>query len=162
VPLRGLLAALLTLSLTLLVGGCGLAIPSDPDGTLNRVRAEGVLRAGASVSPGWVTVSPDRREPVGREPELVERFASSLGAEVEWTLAGEEHLVGLLEKGDLDLVVGGLTDQNVWVDKAALTRPYAEERVAGTTEKHVMMVPMGENAWQSELERWLDRNAGGS
>ncbi|WP_148573400.1 transporter substrate-binding domain-containing protein [Nocardioides caldifontis] len=156
-----LLARLAAVLLILLVGGCALSVPSDPDGTLDRVRDDGVLRAGASVSPGWVDVSADGRRPVGREPDLVMRFAESLGAEVEWTLGGEEHLVGLLEKGDLDLVVGGLTDQNAWVDKAALTRPFAEERVAGTTEKHVMMVPMGENAWQSELERWLDENAGG-
>ena len=37
-----------------------------------------------------------------------------------------------------------------------LTRAYTEVEVAGTTEAHVMMVPMGENALQCELERWLD------
>ena len=43
--------------------------------------------------------------------------------------------------------------------KVALTRAYAEIDERGTTEEHVMMVPMGENALQSELERWLDEHA---
>jgi ABC-type amino acid transport substrate-binding protein len=129
-----------------LLAACGLTIPTDPDGTLDRVRDEGVLRAGASPGPGWVTIADGR--PGGREPTLVTGFAESLGAEVEWTVAGEEELVRLLEAGDLDLAVGGFTEDNAWVDKVGLTRAY--------TGTHVMMVPMGENAFHSRLELWLD------
>ena len=71
-------------------------------------------------------------------------------------MAGEEELVRLLEDGKIDLAVGGFTDTNAWVDKVGLTRAYTEVEAAGTTEAHVMMVPMGENALQVELERWLD------
>ncbi len=131
----------------LLLSACGLTIPTDPDGTLDRVREDGVLRVGASPTPGWVEVA-GGADPSGHEPQLVEDFADDLGVEVEWTVAGEEELVSMLEDGDLDLAVGGFTDANAWVDKVGLTRPY--------TEAHVMMVPMGENAFQSELERWLD------
>lgn len=143
----------------LILTGCGLTIPTDPDGTLDTVHTEGVLRVGASVRPGWVETG-DGREASGREPDLVRGFAEHLGVDVEWTLAGEEHLVGLLEHGELDLAVGGITEDNPWVSKVGLTRPYAEATVDGTTEKHVMMVPMGENAFQSELERWLDEHGG--
>lgn len=144
-----------------MLAGCGLSVPTDPDGTLDRVRSDGVLRVGASPSPGWVDVTGER--PSGREPELVERFAGDLGVEVEWTVGGEEHLVRLLEDGAIDLAVGGVTDENPWVDKVGLTRHYVEVSAAGATEegateRHVMMVPMGENAFQSELERWLDEN----
>jgi hypothetical protein len=90
----------------------------------------------------------------------VEAFAEDHGAEVRWTVAGEEHLVSLIEDGELDLAVGGFTDTNAWVDKVGLTRPYAEVEVNGSTEAHVMMVPMGENALQSALERWLDDHGG--
>jgi ABC-type amino acid transport substrate-binding protein len=148
-----------TALLSVLLAACGAIpddFPADPGGTLDRIRSEAVLRAGAAPNPGWVELRGAGNEPAGREPELVEEFAASLDAEVEWTVGTEEHLVSLLETGDLDLVVGGLTDQNPWVEKAGLTRPYAEETVDGTTEAHVMMVPMGENALQSELERWLD------
>ncbi|MDF9717646.1 transporter substrate-binding domain-containing protein [Nocardioides sp. ChNu-153] len=147
-------ASILLVLVTTLLSACGLSIPTDPDGTLDAVRRDGVLRVGASPSPGWVEVGDD--DPTGREPELVEDFAHHLGASVEWTVAGEEHLVEMLEKGELDLVVGGLTDQNPWTAEAAPTRPYTEERTADGTKAHVMLVPMGENAFQSELERWLD------
>lgn len=142
---------------TWLLAGCGLQIPTDPEGTLDRVERDQVLRVGASPRPGWVEVDAEQA-PVGREPNLVEGFARSLDVEVEWTVAGEEHLVGLIEDGELDLAVGGVTDQNPWVEKVALTRPYVEVTAAGTTEAHVMMVPMGENAFLSELERWLDEH----
>lgn len=139
------------------LAGCGVTIPTDPDGTLDRVAREQVVRAGAAPNRDWVRVEgPDR--PAGHEVRLVEEFAAGLGARVEWTVGTEEHLVTLLEEGDLDIAVGGFTDQNLWVDMAALTRPYAEVTVGGTTEKHVMMLPLGENAWQSELEQWLDQH----
>lgn len=152
--------AALLLGAVLLASGCGLTIPTDPDGTLERVRSDGVLRVGASPSPDWVDI--DDGPPSGREPALVTAFAADVGAEVEWTVAGEEELVSLLEEGRLDLAVGGFTDANAWVDKVGLTRPYVEVDESGSTEAHVMMVPMGENALQSELERWLDDHGGGT
>ena len=157
---------LVLVAAAVLLTGCGTSLlpddfPADPDGTLDRIRADGVVRVGASPRPGWVEVGDDA--PTGREPELVEAFAESLGADVEWTVTGEEELVRLLEDGEIDLAVGGFTADNLWVSKVGLTRSYAEVEVAGTTEAHVMMVPMGENALQSELERWLDTqpSAGG-
>lgn len=145
-----LLAGAVALTMTVLLGGCGISVPTDPDGTLDRVRTEGVLRAGASPRPGWVAV--DGADPSGREPDLLARFADDLGADLEWTVAGEEELVRMLEDGEVDVAVGGFTEDNAWVDEVGLTRPYL-----GT---HVMMVPMGENALQSELERWLDDHGG--
>lgn len=150
---RDLLVRTVVLAVTvLLLGGCGISIPTDPDGTLDRVRAEGVLRAGASPRTGWVAV--DGGDPSGREPGLVVRFADDLGADLEWTVAGEEELVRMLEHGEIDIAVGGFTEDNAWVDEVGLTRAYVG--------KHVMMVPMGENALQSELELWLDDHGGGS
>ncbi len=157
--MRSLQAAAAAVATALLVSACGLTIPTDPDGTLDRVREEGVLRVGVSPRPGWVEVT-GGGAPSGREPQLVEDFADDLGAEVEWTVAGEEELVTMLEDGGLDLAVGGFTDANAWVDKVGLTRPYTEVEARGSTEAHVMMVPMGENAFQSELELWLDDHSG--
>lgn len=131
----------------LALAGCGLTIPTDPRGTLDGVRADGVLRAGASPSPGRVKVAVGA-SPSGREPSLVQGYAEHLGADLEWTVAGEEELVRLLDEGELDVAVGGFTEDNAWVDEVGLTRAYEGA--------HVMMVPMGENALQSDLERWLD------
>ena len=41
-------------------------------------------------------------------------------------MGGEETLIGRLERGELDLVIGGLTADTPWVEQAAITKPYAE------------------------------------
>ena len=133
--------------------GCS-SFPADPDGTLDRVRG-GVLRVGVSHNEPWVQVV-EETEPTGIEPELIQRFAATLQATIEWQPGGEEALMTDLEHGRLDLVIGGLTAESPWTDKAAITRPYAEARSQeGKTEKHVMAAPLGENAFLLELEKFL-------
>jgi len=135
------------------LAGCGASIPTDPSGTLEDVRG-GVLHAGVSPHDGFVMINGD--EPSGTEVDAIEAFAESLDAQIEWTIGSEEALVTHLEDGELDLVAGGLTDETPWVDKAGVTRPYAEITDAdGATRKLVMLVPMGENAFISELETFL-------
>lgn len=131
-------------------------IPTDPDGTLDRV-SSGVLRVGASPDDGLVTVEGD--EVSGPEAELVEEFATSIDARVEWTVGGEENLVFALTQGDLDLVIGGITDQTPWTDSAGVSRPYPG--IPGSGDRAiVMLVPLGENRFLSELERFLDEEVG--
>jgi polar amino acid transport system substrate-binding protein len=138
----------------LALSGCGLTIPSDPEGTLDRVEG-GVLRAGATHAEPWVVVSGDA-DPEGDEPALIERFADGLDARVEWTIGSEESLVEALERGDLDVVVGGFTDATPWLDRAAVTVPYTEAAGPdGAPDKHVMLTRMGENAFLVELETFL-------
>ncbi|WP_122263672.1 transporter substrate-binding domain-containing protein [Ornithinimicrobium cerasi] len=154
---RVLAAGLLSAAL---LGGCGVSIPTDPDGTLNRVRTSGELRVGVSPHPPFTTLpaTPDG-EPGGTEVELVEQFARAQGAEPEYVVEGEEELVRLLEEGELDVVVGGLTSKSPWSKKVGLTRPYLETSEHGRTVKHVMAVVRGENLLMSELERFLDEEA---
>ncbi len=140
--------------LTVALGGCGLDIPTDPDGTLQRVSG-GQLRVGVSAQPPWTSQLLDV-EPDGVEIELVQDFARSLDAQVEWEAGGEEHLVSGLERGELDLVVGGITAKTPWSQKAAVTRPYATVTDAeGKPADHVMLTPLGENAFLVALERFL-------
>jgi hypothetical protein len=134
--------------------GCGLSIPTDPDQTLQRVRG-GVLRVGASPHEPWIVWSAES-EPTGTEAAVVVAFAETLDARVEWSRGGEEALIGRLERGELDLVVGGLTAKTPWVSKAAITKPYRSVTTAdGKTEKHVLAAPLGENAFLVALERFL-------
>lgn len=146
-----MLAALVVVGIAL--SGCAVSIPSDPEGTLDEVRG-GTLQVGAS--PNGDAVQVDGGAVSGAEVELVERFAAHVDAEIEWTVGSEQALVRALERGELQLVVGGITDATPWVDRAGMTRPYAEVRDAsGETHKLVMLVPMGENAFLSELETFL-------
>lgn len=158
-------AALLALS------GCGTAFPADPDGTLERARG-GTLRVGASSNGDFVRIPPaagsssqggssqgsDIRdgEVQGSDAELVKRFAAHIGAHIEWVPGTEQVLAEELKHGGLDLAIGGLDDKTPWVTHAGLTRPYAETKdQRGNVHKHVMLVPMGENAFLLELDRFL-------
>lgn len=151
------LTAGLALVSVLSLCGCGLTIPSDPSGTLDAVRG-GVLRAGVSPNAPFVDVTGVDEEPTGTEVEAIEAFADHLDADVEWTIGSEEELVRDLEDGELDLVAGGLTDETPWSDKAGVTRSYDDMTDDdGSVLKLVMLAPMGENAFISELETFLSR-----
>ncbi|WP_336716076.1 transporter substrate-binding domain-containing protein [Arthrobacter sp. USHLN218] len=160
-----------------LLAGCGLKIPSDPEGTLDRV-AGGTIRAGISHNPPWTETGTGSASagtgststgagtgststaPGGTEAELVRAFAAEHNARVEWVSGGESNLVRQLERGELDLVVGGLTKDSPWSKHAALTQPYLETSNAqGDKEQHVVAARMGENAFLVELERFLREEA---
>jgi hypothetical protein len=127
-------------SLVALMSGCGITVPSDPDGTLDSVRG-GELRVGVSPNDDYTVVNGDD---------------ATLDADVDWTIGSEQALVKKLENDEIDLLIAGITDDTPWVDKAGVSRPYAEHPGEdGRTEKHVMLVQLGENAFLSELERFL-------
>lgn len=133
--------------------GCGLTVPADPDGTLDRVSG-GELRAGAS--PDGDLVKVDGTDVSGPLPDLVEAFADSLDADVVWTVGSEESLVVALEEGELDLAVGGMTDQTPWLDRVAVTRGFPDLPGVDGDRPTVMFAPLGENRFLGELERFLD------
>ena len=155
-----LLAALLALP------GCGSTFPADPQGTLEKATG-GTLRVGASINGDWVRISApgggelrsgdlQGSDVQGTEAELVKGFAAQLGADIEWVAGTEQVLTDELKHGGLDLVIGGLDDKTPWVTHAGLTRPYAESRdERGNLHKHIMLVPLGENAFLLELDKFL-------
>ncbi len=145
-----LIAAILT---ALLTAACG-SVPADPEDTLERVTG-GVLRVGVSPNPPH-TEAQETADPGGAEVVLVRDFAAILAAEIEWTMGGEETLILALERGDLDLVIGGLTADTPWTEHAAITKPYAETTdPEGEKVKLVMAARPGENAFLLRLERFL-------
>jgi ABC-type amino acid transport substrate-binding protein len=147
--------------LVVILSGCGLNVPADPDGTLDSVRG-GTLQVGISPN-GEFTVVGDDDTYSGSEVALIEGFAEELGADIEWTVGSEETLVRGLEDDRIDVVIAGLTDATPWVEKTGVTRPYREATADdGSTQKLVMLVPIGENAFISELETFLSEAAGES
>jgi polar amino acid transport system substrate-binding protein len=104
----------------------GCQYPRDPDGTLNRVEG-GVMRVGVTEADPWVLLEGDRAVG-GVEVELARRFARDVGARIEWVPGSEESLVDAVKEGQVDLLVGGLTQKSRWEKDVALTRPYVEAR----------------------------------
>ena len=103
--------------------------PIDPEGTLDRVRG-GTLRAGIVENDPWTVVGPPHR---GIEVAIVERFAASIDADIEWFDGSEQELFGALHLGELDLVVGGFEAQNPYSAAVAFTHPYFTSRVVVAT-----------------------------
>ena len=154
--MRALIVPLVAVGALLALGGCSLSMPTDPNGTLDRVSGS-ELRVGATPNGELVTIDGDGT-PTGTEVAVVEDFAESIDAEITWTVSSEEALVRGLEDGRLDLVIGGLTDETPWMERAGTTRPYVEVTSAnGTSHRLVMLVPTGENAFLSELETFLSQ-----
>ncbi len=145
------------LAAVLVLTGCGIQLPTDPDGSLDRIQGA-VLRAGASPEQGLVDI--DGSDVSGRLAELVVDFAREHDAEVEWTVDSEETLVTGLEEGRLDVAIGGITSDTPWVDRVGVTRGYPGIPGAAGREV-VLLVPMGENRLLSSLEAFLDRRVGG-
>lgn len=158
---RSVVAVVLTSAVTTLAAACGGPIPKDTDGSLARI-TDGVLRVGVSENPPWTEVYDDGRVD-GREVDLVTGFAGAHAADVEWTPGAESELAMAMARGDLDVVVGGLTSDSPWEKEVALTRPYTEEVTPdGDTEKMVMATPLGENALLVALETYLAEAGGAS
>ncbi|MGY1551269.1 transporter substrate-binding domain-containing protein [Microbacterium sp. A588] len=133
-----------------------MSVPTDPAGTLDAV-TDGTLRVGVSQDDGLVQTS--SAKPSGPLIDLVDAFAESLDADVQFTASSEETLVVMMEKGELDLIVGGLTDKTPWSDRVGVTRGYPG--IDGADGRSIVMfVPLGENAFLTELEGFLDTEVG--
>ena len=139
------------------LAGCGIQIPSDPNGSFARIQGD-VLRAGASPEAGLVVV--EGAEVSGPLADLVTAFAEDNDARVDWTVGSEESLVTGLEEGDLDVAIGGMTADSPWADRAGMTRGYPD--LPGAAGRSVvLLVPLGENRLLSELESFIDQEVDG-
>jgi polar amino acid transport system substrate-binding protein len=114
----------LLVALAIALGAC--QYPRDVEGTLDRVRG-GVMHVGISESDPWVRTG--GREPGGVEVQLLERFARTIDARIEWVHGSESELIDALHGRKLDVVAAGLNRRSEWQRVAALTRPYLTTKV---------------------------------
>lgn len=121
----------LAIGLIILVLTAACNIPRDPEGTLERVTG-GTLRVGITEADPWVIIE---GEPTGVEVTLVQGFAKTLNADIEWVEGTEAELVGALERRELDLVIGGFASNTPWGQKVAVTAHYHEVLVVVAVPK---------------------------
>lgn len=111
-------------ALPLALGAC--RFPRDPDETLERV-TDGTMEVGVLESAPLALWN--EREPEGVEVDLAEGFAETLGARPSWHRRRDMALREALERGAIDLLIGGLVEDDPWSGRIALTRPYLVEDV---------------------------------
>lgn len=150
--LTRLLTTAAAATLTLALAGCGVQIPTDPDGTLDRITG-GELRVGASASGRLVVV--EDGDVAGPLADLIEGFAAERDARVTWVVDSEEDLVADLVNGRIDLAIGGMTAATPWSVQVSVTRGYPGIEESGGADVAVLL-PLGENALQTALETYLD------
>lgn len=120
-------------------------LPTDPDGTLDRVQSERRFRVGLIATGGTPA---DRR----LESAFLARIARSTGARPAVKQGASEPLLLDLEDGGLDLVIGPLSSESPWVERVALLEPLGA--VPGPHEVQVTPIARnGENRWIMLLER---------
>ena len=129
------------------------SVPRDSDGALDRVRG-GVLRAGVVDHPPWTVVDDDHV--TGVEAQLLESWASRLGARVEWRPGDLDELVEALHAREIDVLAAGLHQTTPYAPKLALTQPHAEaDDGRGELRRFVLAVTPGESALLLNLDRFL-------
>lgn len=140
------------LLVTGLLINCGV-VPRDSAGTLDRVQG-GELRVGVVHHPPWVFLDGDQA--TGLEPELIERWAQQLHAQVAWVPGAEADLVEALHRRDVDVLAAGLVSDSPYRRQVAFTQPYLEYANAyGSNKAHVIAVMPGESALILSLDRFL-------
>ena len=117
-----ILISLLALSL-FAPSGCS-NLPRDPKETLRQLSSR-PIRVGLVEHPPWVVRTSG--EPAGVEVELVRNFAGQLGTTTDWHWGGEQEQLEALQHYQLDIVIGGLTDQTPWSKYVGFTSAYFEE-----------------------------------
>ena len=137
---------ILALIAGLLVAGCDL--PKDPEGTLEAVRG-GALQVG---------ILPGNGEAERQDRAIVARLAEALDAEATFREEDAHALFDALGQGQLDLVIGGLPSDTVFVSHAGLSREAGPLFRPGAADKRVLAVRQGENAFLMEVNRAIHRH----
>lgn len=140
-------------ALAVLLAGCGVDMPRDPDRTTARMRG-GVMQVGASHDPPNVVV-PVVGAPTGGDVELIETFAAAQGARVQWVRGDHDGLMRDLEARRLQAVIGGVHADSPWIPHVGVTLQFDAFDVHGRRIKRVIATPPGENAWLMRMDAHL-------
>ena len=147
--LRQWLRVLPNLFLALLLASCD-DFPRDPDHTLEKVR-NGELRVGMRESEPWAMRN--NKVMSGVEVALVQELARRLNAKIRWVTPGPAPIefFDALYRGQLDLVIGGLTQDNPWSRRVTFTRPYINSSTVIAASKWQLTSVAGESVLVSRV-----------
>ena len=82
------------------------------------------MRVGVAHYEPWVILDATGSPTGGVEVALIEEFAASLDAEIEWFDGPAHDLAAAVHTNSLDLAIGGLTSTSPFQKEATFTHPY--------------------------------------
>jgi polar amino acid transport system substrate-binding protein len=81
-----------------------IEVPAEGESpTIDKIRANGTLRAGVAVTPPWLLQDPSTKEYYGPTIDLIERIGAELGVPVEYVDSGWDVLIAGLQSDKFDL-----------------------------------------------------------
>jgi polar amino acid transport system substrate-binding protein len=116
--------------MVLVLGACqsfstaGVGTSASAPGRLQSIVQGGELRVGLSGNQPPLNMKNKRGEIIGLEVDLLEALASSMGLEVRLLAMPFADLLPALEKGDVDLVISGMTITPERNARVAFVGPY--------------------------------------
>ena len=119
------------------LAGCE-GIPKDQAGTLDRVRAERVVRVGLAAGPDGAPAQPGA---------FVDRLAARTGARPRTETGSLERLLTRLEESELDLVIGEVETKSPWSKQVTLIDPPLATTQAEPELQLAAIARNGENGW---------------
>lgn len=135
----------------LTAASCG-DFPRDPEGTLERVRAERVFRVGLVAPLDGAGLDPSAKA-------LLRGISRAAGAKPFTEVGDAEPLLDRLEKGEVDIVIGRFEKASPWKRLVSFGPPLRIERHENTEFHLTAAARNGENAWIGLIEAEA-RNAG--
>ncbi len=102
----GLIGSILALTALVALAGTAAAQGSK---NLSRIVESGELRVGLSANQPPLNVRSKSGDIIGLEPDLARLLAGSMGVKVKFVARPFSELIPALEKGELDLVMSGMT-----------------------------------------------------
>lgn len=118
--------------------------PQDPENSFEEARRDALL-VGVIHNPPYSII--EDSEISGTEIQKVQEFAAQNDLQIRLFPGTESELVDKLEKYELHVLVGGFTKNSIWKKKAGMTATY--------DDKHVFLIPKGENQLLEELESYI-------
>lgn len=128
----------------LLLGACNL-LPHDPEGTLSNIERSGVLRVGMVADPNPIDAQ--------RANQLIHHLEASTHAKARIVEGAAEPLIGGLENGKLDLLIGPFASDTPIKTIVALGPPLASRASKDDRIDLVAVMRNGENRWIMLVEK---------
>ena len=121
-----------TLLFSLLLTVCAAAVAADKPRSFEQILESGELRAGVALFAPWTLRGKDQ-ELIGSEIDMGRRLAQDMGLEVKFEVYEWEELIPALQRGGIDIIIGGMSVTPERALKVNFSDPYGGSGVGLAT-----------------------------